>query len=335
MKLLVVGYDGLSVELMKQLSLGRSLQMLGVLRPMKIEIPVSGPSWMTLYTGLSATEHGVLDALGYGGKKGEELTTYADLTGRCVWDILGDNGITVGLCNLPCAHPVREVNGFHVGGFPGGPWTNYRWPQDIHLPLNWLEKCDWAYYGEPIQDPEFGQWGHGEWGQMVRSLGPSGDLFEMAFEDSLFVARWFIEQAFLQEVEFGWLCFTFPDRIGHLFGTEYGAQVAICNIVTRTLHLLWSVLKPQSLLVVSDHGMQLDAQAQGIQLHTREGILGGLGPVTELIPPYEEIWNRDVARFILGAYGLSLSAGTSPTTELLAEAEDVVRERLKTMGYMK
>lgn len=111
---------------------GGSVLHLATLRPTQAE-----PVWSTVATGRMPLSNGVRSAATYRvpgagaaisilpdfcfaqalvryGILAQEPHTSAALTARPIWQILGDQGVTVGVIGWPLTHPAREVRGFMV-----------------------------------------------------------------------------------------------------------------------------------------------------------------------------------------------------------------------------
>ncbi len=320
MELLVIGYDGLPFWLTEK------LPALGVVRPLDAEvvggITMSGPSWTTIYTGLSVAEHRVTAPMG---QEGPGAKGYADLKGKVIWDILGKDGHTVALGNLPCTRAVRKVNGFHVAGFPRTP-TKYRYPYSLPVPDDFHHKTDLGMYA----DYEDGGWG--DWGGAIRGLGVPEVAFSLVKEHSVEIAEWFVELAY--GADFGWITFTFLDRLGHLLGMTPQAQEASLASIRATLSVLRD-LEPESTLIISDHGFKPGHEKSHLA-HEPEGVVAAQGLIANLVKTQERWKTRDVVALIAACFdSVAPEASEPPTEEELEDAGREVQDRLEAHGYLE
>lgn len=79
--------------------------------------PDSIPSWITCYTGMDPSEHGILESINYLAKGSNRLNVDTSIfKGKTFWDIIGNSGKKVCLINQFLAYPVWPVNGLMVNG---------------------------------------------------------------------------------------------------------------------------------------------------------------------------------------------------------------------------
>jgi len=317
MKLLVIGYDAVGAELLRSVPAVKDF----VVKDLDVEVPLSGPSWFSIYTGLSVVEHEVYDALGYGD---EGSKTYSDLGGRMVWDVLGKAGYTVALCGLPCAVPPREVRGFHASGFPADPLALV-WPPELLLPARWLKMVDLGHYGSYLVNRGWGA----DWGQIVSNLGTVADILSMVRSDCVAVAEWFVEHS--RQADFGWIAFTFKDRLGHRWGLTNTVKGACGVIITETLEMLRN-LYPEDIMIVSDHSFRPVQKGIGVEGHTVPAVIAATSD--DLIEGVDSV--LDVSSAILRAFGMPhlVLPCTRATPEEVAEAESIMMKRLEGLGYV-
>lgn len=123
-KIVLIGLDGVDWRLLKPwIDQGKlpALSRLvdeGVWGPLQSTIrPESSVAWSSFSTGVNPGKHGVFGFVHH------EPNSYrfhlANSTTVAVprfWDILGNQGIKVGLVNIPFTYPPTAVNGFLVGG---------------------------------------------------------------------------------------------------------------------------------------------------------------------------------------------------------------------------
>lgn len=320
MKLLVIGLDGLSPDLFRRMAIRQTLPI----KSLDIEVAMSGPSWTTMYTGLSILEHGVTEVLGRPLKVlGTMSKTYADLKGKMVWDRLATKGFRSILCNLPCASPVREINGVHVGGCPIDPRA-FTWPTYMpEVPLRWAQMCDLNHFGTYLGQ---GRW-HDDWPQNVEyQLQGALNIFEYIRLSSIEMAEWFATRA--RFFDFGWITFTYIDRMAHIWGLTK-TVLGTCGVVTHAIMDVLFHLHPENLLIVSDHGFSRPVENVDIGTHTRVGMLVADGDIRNLTDDRDGWRNLDVAPLILRAFGIR-----SPFPASTPIATNIMGRRLEALGYV-
>jgi len=112
MKLLLIGFDALSPQLLfprrDKLSAIDSLCSRAAWGSLEsyCENPWTGPAWTTIYTGLLPEEHGITDGWG---RPLRGSKTFDTCEAKYVWDVLVEEGFTVGLFNLPVTYPPRPI----------------------------------------------------------------------------------------------------------------------------------------------------------------------------------------------------------------------------------
>ena len=82
--------------------------------------PHTAPAWASFITGKNPGKHGVFQfgpvdrTLYEGGWK--RIVNSNTISGRALWDIIGNEGKKVGIVNVPLTYPFKPVNGFMVTG---------------------------------------------------------------------------------------------------------------------------------------------------------------------------------------------------------------------------
>ena len=112
--LLFLGFDAMSHEVLEALSwieIDR-FRTEGTYGKLEAEVAATGPSWMTIYTGVSFRNHGGTNTWGEnGGGRSKTILTSPAVP---FWRHLVKEGITVGLINLPITYPPEPVSGFMI-----------------------------------------------------------------------------------------------------------------------------------------------------------------------------------------------------------------------------
>ena len=139
-KVLVMGFDALDYHFFARFA-SQDYSIIPLYSP----VPMTGPAWSSIYTGLSVTNHGISE--GWGRRKSRlysryeyldnllwnirklagytmlksrvtDHETYATSRDSFLWDVLSKNDIECKLFNLPCTYPPRKIKG--VIPSPGG-----------------------------------------------------------------------------------------------------------------------------------------------------------------------------------------------------------------------
>jgi predicted AlkP superfamily phosphohydrolase/phosphomutase len=142
-RVLLVGLDGAPYDLVKRWTDEGELPNLkeliraggfGVLYSRLDETP---PAWSSIYTGKNPGKHGVFDFQFR--KPGTHEFVPVNSTrrdGKDIWEILGEQGLRVGVLNAPIAYPAREVNGVLVAGFlTPGEDVSYTFPESLQAEI--------------------------------------------------------------------------------------------------------------------------------------------------------------------------------------------------------
>jgi predicted AlkP superfamily phosphohydrolase/phosphomutase len=131
-RVVLLGFDGMDYDLTKELIDGGHLPNLkkmsdtGGFSPLlSVFPPDSIPSWITTYTGIDPSEHGILEHVNYLlDKEGETSIDTSVFHEKTFWDRIGNETDTeVCIINPFMAYPVWNVNGVMVNGpsFIKGP----------------------------------------------------------------------------------------------------------------------------------------------------------------------------------------------------------------------
>lgn len=80
--------------------------------------PVTPPAWTAFMTGCNPAKSGVFDFYEYQKESYKPtLTTSKSINVPTLWKILSDNGLKVGIIDVPINYPPQEVNGFIISGW--------------------------------------------------------------------------------------------------------------------------------------------------------------------------------------------------------------------------
>ena len=304
MKLLVIGFDALDFLVYEKTGLDWEPKMLESL------YLTSGPCWVTIYTGAPRQVHKVSQVVGM---RNDGALAWRDMGLPCVWDVLGEKGYKVALCNLPITNPPKEVNGWMVSGYP--LWEE-PYGCGIEVPDWWFRMADINY------EREIPSWGDGYGYGFVSNdehyyREKSWDeIVHIGCQKQTYVLNWFVEHA--KEADFGFVVSTWLDRLGHYKGIKEEDAPFLADLVDKTVYGLGD-LDPENILLLSDHGFRGHR-------HQNEGVIAAMGLDVDGV---EHI--GQVAGLIAGAFGLEMPAYD---TEFIPDPSPEVKKRLDGWGYM-
>jgi len=352
--LLVIGFDGLDYELFKNY-----VRPPFDLLPLYAPVPVTGPSWTSLYTGDSVTTHNVRDVFGLefrrryarndtlhlirwhlhnlgrllrGKATHKRFATYATTPSKYLWDTLNAGGVDVKLVNMPITCPVREIKGLHVGGFPLVRRGRWYWPDEIahQIPDDYIDLVDITHW---FQDPERDS--HRVWRRAITATGFEANRQRVVDTANRLVDLFCeLPPARLQMVQF-----SFIDRLGHVFGVRDEVERFGYELAGSLVGRLVAGVKPDATMIISDHGFMGDE-------HTDKGCLAvdaTLRPMLQVAEGYTPSV-LDIAPTIAAYFGLAhpcegndLTAGGNYTTrhdEQDEQEKAEITKRLRALGYM-
>lgn len=243
MRLLFVAADGLGFSWMERhviRDLGRRAVAHGELTA---PVPMTGPSWTSVLTGLTVARHGVTDGWG---RKISDSRGFADLEGQYLWDRpLG----TCGIIGVPTIWPPRRPNtagGWMIAGYPFPPQA---WPRGLLDGIDYLS--DYASAVHLIQRARDGS----EWWPDEHT--PEAALALMAMCDELRIAT--LER--LPAVEHLFVGIMLFDRVGHKTFDLPNATIYLeeaARVIAGMVARLMERFDPDWTVVASDHGWTLD-----------------------------------------------------------------------------
>ena len=124
-RIIVIGLDGGTFDLLNPWMKAGFLPNLneivkeGISGTLRSSIPpVTVTAWSSFMTGKNPAKHGLFEFFIKKKNSYQEVPINANMRdGEAVWDILGKNGSTVLVLNVPTTYPPRPVNGALVAGF--------------------------------------------------------------------------------------------------------------------------------------------------------------------------------------------------------------------------
>jgi len=246
-KVLVIGIDGGSWNLIEKwidkedLPTIKKIMKNGVWGDLESCIYYfTSPAWKCYSTGKNPGKLGAFSYWNFDkNEKKISLNLSTSFKSEDFWDILGKNGYTCGVVNVPLTYPPKKINGVLIAGFPGFE-DRYTYPPELEKELK-----NYNYRISPI-DPTYGD----------RTLSEIKGLFEKRFSVSLDLLKKF-DFDFFQVVIFH------IDKIQHDYWKPMEENDLIHgNVIKRfweiidmgIAKLLNSVGEDCYVLIVSDHG---------------------------------------------------------------------------------
>ena len=120
-KLYLLGIDGLSFDYLKNhlddLPNFQKMILEGQGKVLESTFPPDSiPAWISIYTGVSPAEHGILDPIDYINKEKVKIPNTDAFKGKTFWDRLSSIGKKVCIINPFLAYPVWDINGVFING---------------------------------------------------------------------------------------------------------------------------------------------------------------------------------------------------------------------------
>lgn len=137
MKLLIIGFDGATFDLIRpwaeqgHLPNFKALMADGVHGDLLSTLPpVTSPAWPTFMTGCNPGKHGVFDFIQPHGRN-FTLVNSTRIKQPTIWQRLSQAGLRVGVLNVPVTYPPSPVNGFMITGILSPRGAEISYPADL------------------------------------------------------------------------------------------------------------------------------------------------------------------------------------------------------------
>lgn len=311
-----MGFDGLGYSPARFSPIG---QLLG-LRTLYAPLAVTGPSWTSIYTGLTAKQHGVREAWGRPRNQHRSLGQNAS---HLFWKRLKkDLGMRTSLCMLPLVKPGWAGADICVEGFPvekrkQGPAVQ---PKGLVYGGELLAKTDIAYWPGSSAQPA-------NWAQPLRTRYTVEDMAIKVREGCFAEANWWVNNG-VDGIDFGFIGFMVPDHPAHVWPWQW-AEILL-PLVAEVMEYLMDCLQPESTMVVSDHGFCMDGTG-----HTHAGVFGFDGLSFEPPTRANVLHNWSVPSLVFKELGLETTFRKKNVNELSEGELKHIRHRLKELGYIE
>lgn len=254
MKLLVIGLDGTSCDLINQFKLEGFLPTFSKLinegsfySLSSTTPPHTAPGWVSSLTGVNSGGHGIYQfwdtqSPSYVGK----FMGSNDIGVPFIWKILNESGYDTGLINIPMTHPPKEVNGYMLT-WPLSNTLSYCYPTDLIKEIA-------AHQGHYASD-------------LVTMFNGDVNYNNEALEITrkrLQTIKYLVQN---KPVDFFMTVFTEIDRVSHFYwhymvdnDCNAGLRDAIRNIYIETDKVLGEIHElldeDTTLMIYSDHGFE-------------------------------------------------------------------------------
>jgi predicted AlkP superfamily phosphohydrolase/phosphomutase len=123
-KVLIIGIDGATFDvIIPMINTGRLTHLSNLIKGgtygtlLSTIPPVTPPAWVSFMTGKNPGKHGVFDfyvSPAYGYTRPVCNSKY--IKAKTIWKILSEQGLKIGIVNLPMSYPAQEINGFIIPG---------------------------------------------------------------------------------------------------------------------------------------------------------------------------------------------------------------------------
>lgn len=110
--------------------------------------PVTAPNWKCYSTGKNPGKLGVFwwENIDCAKQKINIPTSYSFKSGE-IWDAMSEQGLKVGIINMPTTYPPKKVNGFMISGGPDSLESGLTYPKELEVRI----KKEFGYRALPRQ----------------------------------------------------------------------------------------------------------------------------------------------------------------------------------------
>lgn len=227
MKLLVVGFDGMTPNLLydwiEEFPTFNSFKEEGVWGTLRsVSPPVTGCAWPSFFTGMEPVNHGFDENT----RRFEDMS-YLDVKVPKLWEYLNAEEISTGMLNVPLAYPLGRLDGYMVPG-RFGPITR--------ISDNVKELFEgYRQYPIPAETSE----------EFLKD--------QIAVDSQLFRYTTKVAKSF--PTDFMTVVFNASDNIGHWFWGYDNILHDTYQFLEDILSKLIEEINPDNVMIISDHGM--------------------------------------------------------------------------------
>lgn len=239
MRTLLLGLDGLDPDLVREFDLP-NIESIG--EPFEIKTyGNSGPSWVSVMTGMPPEQHGV-----YKLKPQQDQQSWE---GKPIWEkIRGYSGIA----NVPLTYPPREIQGWMITGLMTPSRSIYTYPPDLYKEL------DERGYKIDMWVEEHKNHPHGHFGTVPFNFGSEFVEEKLNILEDVIETRGDIFIYLIKEhpVDFCFLCFTSLDRVQHLTFHRENVVEHFYKLMDKQVGKVLEKVGDIDIFAVSDHGFR-------------------------------------------------------------------------------
>jgi predicted AlkP superfamily phosphohydrolase/phosphomutase len=202
-------------------------------------LPAQTPTaWSSIITGKNPGKHGIFDFLLRLPNGQSFITANANhRLGTTFWKLLNDQGIRVGLVDIPFTYPIDPLDGFLVCGF-GTPDTT----KDIVYPEHEIKWIMDNFEGfSPFVDP------------LLLRKGSPEEIFEAERRQQSYFVEIAIQLSKRHHIQVLAINLLFPDHANHKMPSMEQVEKAIC-LSDADLGRIIREFEPDNIMLFSDHG---------------------------------------------------------------------------------
>ena len=194
--------------------------------------PWTASAWPSIYTGTNPGKHGVFGFLSFEGYDWR-IVNATHVREPTLWELLDHHGIGSVVVNAPVTHPAPEIDGAVIPGYVA--------PEEPHCYPDGIFEEVRDHIGEYRIYPDDGAGERASVAEYRRLVGMRGEAFR------------YLTERF--DPEFGFLQFQVTDTVLHEYPGDREKVQAVYEAVDRELERTISAFDPDTVIVVSDHGM--------------------------------------------------------------------------------
>lgn len=254
MKMIVIGIDGGTKKIIEGMPMPFTQSLFRESHTKKLEEDLISRGWAEILTGEHAASNKAFYLMPCADKSYDFSASYSksDMVSASssptIWKLLNENGISVGIVNVPTTGPADEVDGFVVAGGGGGVKATGKIPDGMVFP---------AMYKEVLESNDY----------VFDVRLPGGEKTVSGFLRKIRLAEEkqkniFVQLAKKEKPEFGFHCFRITTEIQYL--ARYEIEKCINKIDDCKEQGIQFVPENDIQRAVVDHYRQLDESIKSI-----------------------------------------------------------------------